>query len=179
MAVHRSGISKEVADAIEDAGEVPAVQPLLPLVDAEAAAAAIDAGRIGSMAIDEARKAGRPRGSRNKRTEQFRQFILARYAHPGEALAATYSRPVDALAAELGCTRLEAAQMQIKAAAELLPYIESKMPVAVGVSAEGQIQLILATGGGDGARQIVDGGTLTGLSLMAAGIEEKQGDSEA
>ncbi len=179
MSAPRSGTAAAVHQAMEDAGPPPPAQPLLPLADAEAVVDGIEAGRRLDQAVTEARRAGRPKGSLNKRTEAFRSMILGKYAHPGEVLASIYSRPVDVLAAELGCTKLEAMDRQIKAAAELLPFVESKMPVAVGVSAEGQIQLVLAAGDGDGgARQIVDGGELKGLDALAMAIVQNQGDSE-
>jgi hypothetical protein len=175
MSAPRHGVAAAVDQAMAEAGDVPAVQPMLPLADPGAVAAAIDAGAHGSAAVDQARKAGRPKGSANRRTEAFRSFILARYPHPGEALAATVGRPVDVLAAELGCTKAEAFREQMRCAAELLPYIESKMPVAIGVSAEGQIQLVLASGAGAGA-QVIDGqATLTGLDALAMATVENQG----
>jgi hypothetical protein len=168
MAAPRDGIAAVVADAIDQAGPPPAPQPLLPLLDAHEIEAARDQGAsIGKAVAEQARRPGRPRGALNKRTAAFREAILARYAHPAEALAAAYSRPVDTLAAELGCTKLEAFGLQIRAAGELLPYIESKMPVAVGVQAEGQIRFVLAA---DNGAQVIDGGQLTGLDALAMGI---------
>ena len=178
MSAPRHGIAGAVAQAMAEAGEVPAVQPMLPLADAQAVAAAIDAGAHGSAAVDQARRVGRPKGSVNKRTEAFRAFILARYPHPGEALAATVGRPVDVLAAELGCTKLEAFREQMRCAGDLLPFIESKMPVAIGVSAEGQIQLVLSSGAGDQARLIDAAATLTGLDALALASVQIEGVEE-
>lgn len=74
---------------------------------------------------------GRPKGSPNKRTAKLRDYVLARYRHPAEVLAALASMPVERLAADLLCDRIEAATLQVRAATELLPYLESRMPVAV------------------------------------------------
>jgi len=66
----------------------------------------------------------------------------------------------------------------MRAAGELLPYVESKMPVAIGVSAEGQIQLVLASGGGDQAQIIDAEATLTGLDALAMASVQIQGLNE-
>jgi hypothetical protein len=66
---------------------------------------------------------------------------------PGEALARAYSTPVEQLAAQLGCTKLEAAQIGIRAAAELLPYIEGKAPISVDVRRRNDVVLIMPGAG--------------------------------
>jgi hypothetical protein len=53
--------------------------------------------------------------------------------HPALALARAYSTPVELLAAQLDCSKLEAFQCQMRAAAEVLPYVEGKQPVQVDV----------------------------------------------
>src|SRR5690606_32618396 len=47
---------------------------------------------------------GRPAGSRNKNTEEWRKFILSRYRSPLEALAQTYCLPIEDLAQRFGVT---------------------------------------------------------------------------
>ena len=59
---------------------------------------------------------GRPTGSRNRRTQEWTDFILSQYRSPLVVLAETYSRPVAELAAELGCNKLEAFERQQAAA---------------------------------------------------------------
>lgn len=163
------GMASAVAAAMAEAGPMIGaveVERLLPLGDAMAIEAAREGRRI-DQAVDLVRKAGRPKGAVNKRTAVMRDYLLTRYPHPGEALAQAYSRPVEVLAAELGCSKLEAFQAQVRAAAELLPYIESKMPVAVAVDARGAISLVIH--GADGAAGAVidaDGGEMLGLSAM-------------
>ena len=172
MSAARHGVAAVVEQLMAEAGAIER-QPLLPLADAHLVADGIDAGL--AAPIDAARRAGRPKGALNTRTAQFRDWILGKAPHPGEALASIYARPVDVLVAELGCTKLEALDRQIRAAAELLPYVESKMPVAIGVSAEGQIQLVLASGAGAGAQVIEGTATLTGLDALAFATVENQG----
>lgn len=77
---------------------------------------------------------GRPPGSANKRTEDLRRFILSRFRHPVVALTEIYSMPVEELAAYVGCDKLDALALQIKAAAEVAPYVDSKMPARIQVT---------------------------------------------
>jgi len=136
-----SGLKAGIRSAVSEAG------PLLPLRDEEQLSLlAEDAGSLGVTSTHVARAGrgrGRPRGAGNKRNADVRAYLLSRYAHPLETLAQFQSRPVDALAAELGCSKREAAQMQIRAAAELAPYIEGKMPVSIDLSATGDFNLLI------------------------------------
>jgi hypothetical protein len=166
------GIGAALGAALAQAGplvEPEAVQAPLPLGDVEAIEAARDGrpDRDAGQAVQLVRKAGRPKGAMNKRTGQLRDYLLSRYAHPLEVLAQTYTRPAEVLAAELGCTKLEAFQQQVRAAAELAPYIESKMPVAVGIDARGTVQLVINGAEAAGGAIIdAEGVTLGGLSAM-------------
>lgn len=102
----------------------------------------------GAAAIEHERRGrGRPPGSLNRRNQKFRDQILALYPHPAEALARAYSTPVAQLAAQLGCTKHEAAQIGIRAAAELLPYIEGKAPISVDVRRRSDVVLIMPGAG--------------------------------
>ncbi|MBC7906909.1 MAG: hypothetical protein H7Y60_09210 [Rhodospirillaceae bacterium] len=78
---------------------------------------------------------GRPKGATNKRTNDWKAYILARYRHPMEFLAETFSRSPHDLARELDCKPAEAYAVQAKCAAELLPYLEGKAPVQLQVDA--------------------------------------------
>ena len=71
---------------------------------------------------------GRPKGAKNKRQQQLQAWLLAKgYRHPAVILAETYSRPVQDLRKALSCTKLEAYQLQLKAAEALMPYFEGKV----------------------------------------------------
>lgn len=77
------------------------------------------------------RGVGRPPGARNKRTERTITWLLARHRDPREALlAVTDLHPAD-LAAQLGCTLLEAQQEIRQCAIAVLPYVAQKLPVRV------------------------------------------------
>lgn len=151
------GASAAIADAAAAAGPVAGsarpVQARLPLADASAVVAELERQPLRSQAVAEARRRGRPKGSRNRRSEELIRFVLARHAHPLLVLAQTYSRPVEALAAELDCTALEAISLQVRCAAEALPYFESKKPVALQVDAR-VIQLVVAEHAGERSQQL-------------------------
>jgi hypothetical protein len=85
------------------------------------------------VAADEAERPrpGRPAGSVARVTAEWRQMMLSRYRSPLIVMAEAYSRPVEELAKALGCTRKEAFELQLRAAAELAPFVHSKMPIAV------------------------------------------------
>jgi hypothetical protein len=72
---------------------------------------------------------GRPRGIRNHKTEQWLDYLTRRYASPLEVLAQIANAPVDALAAELHCSRLEALREKRSAATALAPFLHSKLAV--------------------------------------------------
>lgn len=81
---------------------------------------------------DEGRGPGRPKGARDRRTTDLVKFILANYRDPALFLADTFSRPLEQLAEELGCTKLEAYQIQMVAAKELHPYVRGKIAPVEG-----------------------------------------------
>lgn len=111
-----------------------------------------DAGT--AVAIMERKGRGRPKGSINRRTAKFRDQILSLYPHPALALARAYSTPVEALAAQLDCTKAEAFAVQVRAAAELLPYIEGKQPVQIEVSQRADVVMVMAGAPGVSAAQL-------------------------
>jgi hypothetical protein len=87
--------------------------------------------------------AGRPPGSKNKRTAEWTDYILSRHVSPLVFLAQTYTRPAADLAKELKCKTEDAFRIQVAAAKELAPYVHQKQPVAVEVSSTGVVQLVL------------------------------------
>lgn len=142
---HTSGLASAVAAAVDAAGPAR-----LPLADVETldlftdpARAATDPREAARQALEAGRRSGRPRGSSNKRTAKWRDYLTSRYAHPLEVLASTISRTPAELAAELGCTRLEAFQLQQRAAAELAPYMESKMPTLAHVAMDSGLTILM------------------------------------
>jgi hypothetical protein len=99
---------------------------------------------VAGASEEERPRPGRPAGSVARATAEWRQLILSRYRSPLIAFAETYSRPVDELAKDLGCTKREAFEIQMKAAAELAPFVHSKMPIAVQGEGMPQVGITLA-----------------------------------
>ena len=139
-------------------GELEAARDLALLPDPEQLELIRDAvpGRDAGTAVKIAgrRGRGRPPGALNKRNAKFRDQILALGPHPALALQRAYSTPVDTLAAQLGCSLLEAAQLGIRAAAELLPYVEGKQPVTVDLRQQHDVVMIMAGAPGVGGAEL-------------------------
>lgn len=123
---------------------------------------------------------GRPPGARNKRTQEWVDYLLSRYRSPLIALAELYSRPVQELAGELGLKHpnfdqlVELLRLQVFAAKELAPYLHQKQPMAVQVDQRGVVQLVLE--GGPAPAMPAPGGE--GVVLEAK-IVDPEGESDA
>jgi hypothetical protein len=122
---------------------MPAEQlPLLPIREVGAdLAAEKEAARRG---------VGRPKGSINRSTEEWKNFILSQYRSPLIALAEIYSRPISELAKDLGkigsLTFAEARdllQLQLQCAKELAPYVHQKQPLAIDNKGESLMTLVI------------------------------------
>lgn len=125
------------------AGEPPELQEDL---FADAVAPAVQAPAVSGP------RGGRPKGARNKSTEQWRQYLLGKYASPLETLLALTMRTPAELARELGLYKYsdgkpvvdeygrqvlatgEAAKILVDAATAALPYLHQKQPMALEVA---------------------------------------------
>jgi hypothetical protein len=164
------------------AGELDQARDLALLADPEQLELIRDQvpGRDAATAVQvaERRGRGRPLGSLNKRNAKFRDQLLALAPHPALALARAYSTPVEVLAAQLGCTKLEAAQLGIRAAAEVLPYIEGKQPISVDVRQRADVVMIMAGAPGVTGQQLdaiaveVNAGMVDGIDWDSAELED-------
>ena len=98
------------------------------------------------------RRAGRPKGSRNKRTEEFRRYIGSFGQDPAITLMQIQSTPPELLiarsaqedSAKRRMTYGEALDKVIRCAEALMPYFHSKQPVAIDMSFSGLSDLIIA-----------------------------------
>lgn len=86
----------------------------------------------GGNLVDGAKGSGRPPGATNKRTGKMSAWLSTLgFVHPGRFLAEIVAADTKELAEKLGCKPFEAMDVQRKAATDLLPYYESKMPVGI------------------------------------------------
>jgi hypothetical protein len=122
------------------------------------------------------RKPGRPLGARNRRTQEWADYITRHYGNPLVGLAQLAMASVAELHVRLGCTPLEAMQEKRLAMIALLPYIAQRQPLAVDVTNRQVVYLNISdvSGGADPASAGAEM-TITG-ALME--IVENQGLSE-
>ncbi len=137
-------------EALDEAG-APTVQPaLFPAAEIASLPAGL-AERQAALRQRERAGPGRPQGALNRKTQAFREYVLARAhgEHPVDGLIEAYNRPVHDLARELGCTPLEAFKAQMDARRVVLEYVEGKMPVSVNVNGAGIIPVFFGDLGQD------------------------------
>jgi hypothetical protein len=129
-------------------------------------------------------KGGRPKGARNKRTEEWVDYLLGRYRSPLVFLLETYSRTPAELAEQMQLYKIhegkvvldaqgrpmlatgEAADIQLKAAIAALPYLHQKLPQAIEVKANTRGLLLIGDLASDGASD--------GLAIPFAEVQENQ-----
>lgn len=121
---------------------------------------------------------GRPKGARNRRTEEWVSFILGRYRAPLVVLAETWSRTPRELAEELGLVErdgegqarlgvdgrprlrngalAEAYGVQQAAAIAALPYLHQRQPLAIQASVKSAGLIVI--------------GDLSGMSEAGEGV---------
>lgn len=151
------GMKAAVEMALDAASDEAAACVQLPLLPSDELAG-LPADAMGrARALREGKRGpGRPAGARNRKTEDFARFLLSRHASPLQVMAETYSRPVQDLAAELGCSVAEAFKLQLLAARELAPYLHGKMPVAVDLNTNVPVLNLVLPGGQGVQNQSVD-----------------------
>lgn len=150
-------------------GAAPAQLGLLDDDQAEAYEPAAD-----SMPFPERRGPGRPKGAPNKRTADFARYIQSRYGDLLTGLAAVAFTPIDELARDLGCTRLEAFDRWLKVRDTLLPYVHARLPAEAVIKHEQLPTLVIGTlqVGGDGGAAAVRIGP-DGVQAMSIGPGEQ------
>jgi hypothetical protein len=125
---------------------------------------------------------GRPKGARNRSTEQWRRFLISQYGNPLEELLRIGMSSPREIAEEMGLKRFarfdgteceagldlaEAAKHKRAALEAALPYLAQKLPVAIEAVGKERGVLIL---GELTASAVAD----QGLALPLAPIEENQ-----
>lgn len=120
---------------------------------------------------------GRPPGSRNRRTEAVREYLLSQHRHPVAVMMELYSMTPAQLAERIGLRQvllnakdepeewgfdpavlIELLKLQMRMAEAAAPYVAQKMAIAHEVTADGAVQVTLAMGGPDGVSLPARGG---------------------
>ncbi len=122
-----------------------------------------NAGNLAVLSEARARKRGRPAGARNKRSDDFARWLMNFGQHPAITLMQISSTPPEVLIENSKREKVhsftkhgqpnvvvetmtyEAAQaLRTRCAEGLMPYFESKRPVAIDMSFSGVADLIIA-----------------------------------
>lgn len=96
--------------------------------------------------LQERRRAGRPPGARNRRSESLAAQVERLFGNPVLRAAALATMPVQELAAALGCKPFEALQEQRLWLSTVLPYVAARMPIAVDVTNHRVVNLTIVDG---------------------------------
>lgn len=100
---------------------------------------------------------GRPAGAQNRVTRDIRRLLLSQFKHPLVALAEIYSTDTLALASHLGCKPEAALGVQVRAAAEVAPYLAAKQAAVDDKGAAVMPTLVMNFGASAGAPASGDG----------------------
>lgn len=144
--------SKDIVERAKvEARQFDFLDPLTPEEMAEAQERL--GANAGNLAVlKEARSArGRPKGAKNRRSDDFAKFILSHGTHPAVTMMQIQttppevlverSRQIDPIKRRLSYGDAQA--MRVRCAEALLPYIEAKKPVAVELDAKGDFNLLI------------------------------------
>lgn len=117
---------------------------------------ALDASSPLSRALDTGgRRPGRPKGSKNRRTEAVTAWLLSQHRHPLQVMMEAYSMTPAELAAQIGVIAtsdnlLDIFKLQVRMAEAVAPYVAQKLPQAVQLDAAAT--LAISFGGVDLAK---------------------------
>jgi hypothetical protein len=119
---------------------------------------------------------GRPRGARNRRTvDMIRLYQASGLPDPLLFQGKLLQAGVDGLARELGCDRLEAADLLAKVADRLAPYFHSKRPTQVELQPGVTPVLVMRELDGVAA---LPAGTAAGVMSIDDDLVEALGEAE-
>lgn len=80
--------------------------------------------------------AGRPKGSRNRTSDDIARLVQQIGGHPVLAMARIQAMTIAEIKEMLGCTRIDAFDRWWKVVCELAPYVASKQPLAIAVNSK-------------------------------------------
>jgi hypothetical protein len=110
---------------------------------------------------------GRPRGQHNRKTQAWVEHILRRYPSPLETLAQIQASPIDVLATELRCSRLEAMTQKRHAAEALAPFVHQKLTAVEVVPPPEPLHLVPQPGFPDYREAVVIEATAEGVETRS------------
>ena len=158
-----SGTGKVMDEALRDAQaqldaareeerQLELLDPISPEEMAEAQEAMGPfVGRMAVLGEARKRRRGRPKGVTNRRTEDFARYLLQFGQHPAITMMQIQSTPPEVLVERSAAMdpvkrRMsygDAQQLRVRCAEGMMPYLESKKPVAVDISAKGDFSLVV------------------------------------
>lgn len=118
---------------------------------------------------------GRPPGARNVATQQRLEMFARIAGDPLLQSATILAMPLEVLAGELGCNRLEAAKFKQREREIALPYVLSKRPQAVEV--KGNVVPLYLFAGSPAAPGALAGGAVALFDLAAQEAEYEEVES--
>jgi hypothetical protein len=148
-----------------------------------------EAGKLAVVRHAREKRRGRPKNSRNKRTDDFARYLLGFGQHPAITMMQIQSTPPEVLIeaskqekvhsfskageARIVVERLsyeQAQSLRIRCAEGLMPFLESKKPVAVDMTIRG-VDVIE-----EAPRQLA-GGAVDGDFVEVAPVEDEGGEA--
>lgn len=158
------GVSAALGEALEDQEEAADLVQAVLFEDLEPhETGALDAPSPLTRALTS--KAGRPRGSRNRRTEAVTSWLLSQHRHPLQVMMEAYSMSPAELAGRLGLSKarvqvqrdgekviieydeydnevlLDLFKLQVRMAEAVAPYVAQKQPMAVQVDGKAHLTI--------------------------------------
>lgn len=142
------GVATAVSEAIEKGETMDEVVQAGLFEDLEPGeTGALDAPSPLSRALDTGgRRPGRPKGSKNRRTEAVTAWLLQQHRHPLSVMMEAYSMTPKELADRIGVTPssdnlLDIFKLQVRMAEAVAPYVAQKLPQAVQLDAAASLQI--------------------------------------
>lgn len=176
------GVGKALEEVLDGEGEPEAldVAGLFDDLD-ETETGALDAASPLSELLNAPKARGRPRGSKNRRTEAIVGWLLAQHRHPLSVMMEAYSMSPAELAARIGLKEpdlLEVFKLQMRMAEAVAPYVAQRLPQAVQIDAKGSLSIAfegvsLPARGAPAAGNVVDGDAM-GLKLPFKSDDESR-----
>ncbi|MGQ3041434.1 MAG: hypothetical protein ACT6TH_14510 [Brevundimonas sp.] len=187
------GVATAVGEAIEQGATMDeVVQAGLFEALEPGETGALDAPSPLSRALDTGgRRPGRPKGSKNRRTEAVTAWLLQQHRHPLSVMMEAYSMTPAELAKRIGVDAdsdnlLDIFKLQVRMAEAVAPYVAQKLPQAVQLDAAANLSITF--GGVDlsggvssparaGSPEISVGGGMA-VRLGQVGRDKSDGDLE-